>query len=928
MFGSRKGLKLLKTLQQKIITAFLLVSVWVSPFISIGQAEPINKADLLSPSSDTTGSQVIHVPGDVANLQDAINQAPDGAIIELAGGTYRAPEDGFKMFDLGKGFTIRAAKGATVVLDGGGDDIILRFQNSSKDAGGPVVFKGLTFANGHTTSEGLAGGVTMYEAEATFIDCVFQGNSANVSSTVGGAVYVAEHSIAFFVNTTWENNQSRMGGGALGIRSGSMVYIHASKFTSNSANPPNHDPGASGGAINMGNSDLRISNTRFEGNQAGAYGAALYGIGNWSDPVSTPRATILISNSTFIDNQAVRDSSVNASFPTEGGAINVENQLKLKIYSSRFITNSANIGGGVNVYRADVEIYGSVFQGNQANGQVFSSSFGGSISLNSSDTADDGNNNRPPAKLVLQDSLIQGRYGSVKTVAQTGGCLFSGGDSPRIDGDPGVQDMGSVDENRVQVTVKRSAFYDCDTKAASPNSSIGGAIEVTVADFTLADSLVANSDALGDSASGGGIAILFQSDASITNTTFANNTVGKFGGALFVQGSTIHLSDSNLIENEVSPGVSESENASYGAAVFATPDEGRNLNVGGVIENNTFSLNDGMTIFDDDRSNGPINDVRYNGNQFYATSFNGKVYKDSLSSSQTASGLNSLVVTRSNGTSTAKSQSDNKTLRSAPALGAILAVPPAVYPTSAQGDPSPPTGAYLGYASSGGSVSLDGVKMSSNTGLEEKTESGEYKLTVGGASFSTKVDSGAKPQATFTTSSDGSSKTLSWNVTKGTFLDCAIDQGVDIDPAKSGSVQVPSGGNRDYLFYAITKEGGVVVGTDSTSPVLALSDTFHVLAGLNLNTNYGYLPIFNGGGGTLNWTAKSASPNLIQVETTSSKTIDGDVISLKLITKGLSPGNYTGYVDIDAGEAGSQRVAISIKVVKKIYFIYVPAIRN
>lgn len=873
-------------------------------------------------------SQIIHVPGDVADLQEAINQAPDGAVIELAEGMYHAPEDGFKIMNLGKGFTLRSAKGASVTLDGGGGDVILRFQNGSKGDGGPVVFQGLTFANGHSETEGLAGGVTMYEAEGSFIDCVFRDNSASISSTVGGAVYIAEHSTAFFINTTWENNRSRVGGGALGIRSGSRVYIHASRFTSNSANPPNHDPGASGGAINLGNSDLRLSNTRFEGNQAGAYGAALYGIGNWSDPVDTPRATILVANSTFIDNQAVRDSSVNASFPTEGGAINVEDQTQLKIYNSRFITNSANIGGGVNVYRADVEIYGSVFKGNQANGQVFSSSFGGSISLNSSDTADDGNINRPPAKLVLQDSLLQGRYGSVKTVAQTGGCLFAGGDGPRIDGDPGTIDIGSVAENQTRVVVKRSIFYDCDTLAASPYSSIGGAIEVTVANFTLADSLIANSDALGVSASGGGLAVLNNSDATITHSTFANNTVGNFGGALFVQGSSIHLSDSNLIENEVSPGVSESENASFGAAVFTTPDEGRNLKVSGTIENNTFSSNTGMTIFDDDRSNGPINDVRYNGNEFFATAFGGKVYKDSLSSSQTASGLNSLVVNRSNGTSTDKSQIDNKTLGGAPSVGAIVAAPPAVFSSNAPGDSSPPTSAYLGYAATGGSASLDGVNLSTNTGLAEKTGPGDYNLSVSGSSYSTTVASGAQPKATLTVNSGGLSKTLAWNVTKGAFLDCAIDQGVDVDPAKSGSVQVSSGANRNYLFYAITEEGGVVVGTDSTAPVLDLSDTFHVLAGLNLNTNHGFLPIFNGGGGTLNWTAKSGSPDLIQVETTSSNTAGGDVISLKLITKGLAPGNYTGYVDIDAGEAGSQRVSVSIKVVKMIYLIYAPLMNN
>jgi hypothetical protein len=38
----------------------------------------------------------------------------------------------------------------------------------------------------------------------------------------------------------------------------------------------------------------------------------------------------------------------------------------------------------------------------------------------------------------------------------------------------------------------------------------------------------------------------------------------------------------------------------------------------GVVQNCTFSNNEGLPqIFDDDRADGPINDVRYNNNRFF-----------------------------------------------------------------------------------------------------------------------------------------------------------------------------------------------------------------------------------------------------------------------------------------------------------------------
>ncbi|MGB9618892.1 MAG: hypothetical protein ACPL7K_00605, partial [Armatimonadota bacterium] len=74
----------------------------------------------------------IRVPQD-ADLQIAINEVSEGGMIEIAAGTYPSPIGGFVISDLGKTFTIRAAAGATVILDGGGSREIITFVNSHID---------------------------------------------------------------------------------------------------------------------------------------------------------------------------------------------------------------------------------------------------------------------------------------------------------------------------------------------------------------------------------------------------------------------------------------------------------------------------------------------------------------------------------------------------------------------------------------------------------------------------------------------------------------------------------------------------------------------------------------------------------------------------------------------------------------------------
>ncbi|MGC9357686.1 MAG: right-handed parallel beta-helix repeat-containing protein, partial [Anaerolineae bacterium] len=574
-----------------------------------------------------------------------------------------------------------------------------------------------------------------------------------------------------------------------------------------------------------------VSNTRFEGNQAGAYGGALYVIGEWREPLSDLRADVILANTTFVNNHAIRHASVNASFPTEGGAVNVEDQSLLRVYHSNFVNNSAMIGGGINVYRANVEVYKSVFQGNSATGTVFGSSFGGSISLNSADGPDNGYNNWPSAQLKVEDTLLQGRYEGVTTVAQTGGCIFAGGDGTRIDGDSGVPDMGTVAENRVNVELRRVVLYDCDVQAVGA-SGVGGALQVTIADLTMENSLVLNSDALGSTASGGGAAILYDSVAEIVNSTFAHNTTGGYGGGLFAQGSHVDVRDSRFIGNEVTPGYAELYWESYGAAIFFTPDIYRNISARGTVERNEFTNNVGMAIYDDDRSTGPINDVRYNDNDFFETTFENDVYRGSLSGAQDPAGLNALVINRSNGTQTDKSTVDNRQFPEEPMVLGYATAPQEVLYYGAAGDPSSPRTAYVALAWNRGEAVLNSTELTERVHLQEISSPGTYLLSVEGESYPVEIGETSSPDADFNLQMDGSRIYLNWYVTEGDFIEVAIDQGLNVNSGSSGSVEVPADPSRNYSLYVLTEEGGVVKTLDTSVPLLSVAESTFYFAEL------------------------------------------------------------------------------------------------
>ncbi|MEM8930527.1 MAG: hypothetical protein AAGE94_05100 [Acidobacteriota bacterium] len=766
-------------------------------------------------AATAVGAAVVTVPGDFANPQTAINGAASGDIIEIAAGTYNGT---FLIngANANKSLTLRAAEGAVVTFSGGGSVPILRYQkNGVNDAS--IVFQSITFANGRSTTNGIGGGVTITRGNATFIDCTFENNVAAPSNTGGGAIFSFDQSTLHVYGSHFENNSTPNAGGGVRVGDGTLAMIHDSTFIGNSTSVAGHIRGAAGGAIHMTNAELRISNSRFEGNRAGCVGGAVFNLGSpWVDPVDTPKGTSWIVNSTFLDNSTVPFGGLPCDFTPVGGAVHSENQVELFVVNSRFEKNYSTTGGAITQYRSKMTIDRSVFRGNYATGASSSQGFGGTIMSNSNDAVDEttepsGTTDRPSSTLTIKDSLVQGRFDTIGTTSVNGGCLWTEGDANRTYGRFGVPVQGSAATNRADVTIDRTIFADCDVANAGSGAAIkGGAITASHTDLRLTDVLIFDSEAPGG---GGCLWILLDTEANITDSTFAYCS-GDFGGAINASGSILNVSTSEFFGNEADLQGSAIWSAEADDALTGLPD----MDARGTVQTSTFSDNgDGGNlpdIYERDRTGAgqPINRMRYLNNEFFDAG-NGRVFHNGLAAQQTATGINSLSIAHPQVPATIDKGSGNSALGAKPNLGAILAKPGGILPTTAAGDASPTAPSYLGFAWSGSSATLDGGGLGGDTTGLQTDGAGVHTLAVGGAtSVMATISNAPAPAATFDVTPPfvdvGQSGDLSWSTTGGTFVDMAIDRGVAATSAASGTVSISPLTTTEYQLYLLTEEGG------------------------------------------------------------------------------------------------------------------------
>lgn len=759
----------------------------------------------------SSADELVRVPAEAANLESAIGQVTDGGVIEMAHGTYLTPAGGWFFANLQKSFTIRAEAGATVTLSGGNTQPVFRIQNTSPSLGGQIAFENLIFANGHSIQDGVGGGVTVEDNPVIFTDCIFQNNNSDANITGGGGAFVFGDATVQFIRCQFLNNRATNEGGGLKIGEGSKVVVHQSVFSNNRVNYAGHRPSSAGGGIHVGNGDLIASNSRFVGNEAGFVGGGIYSIGVWQNPVTTPRSIIDIANCTFEDNKAGPYPGVNPPTMTEGGAVHAEDQVFARIDNSRFLKNSADTGGGVNLYRARIEVANSVFRGNRATAVGAGTGFGGALSAISNDTAADGSNNRPSANLTVTDTLVQGSYQTVGSVGQIGGGIYSSGDGNRQNGRNGVPAFPDLAVNRSSVTISGGVFTDCQV-IQSPNSSgVGGGAMFDLVAVDIDDTLFLNSEAVGTNSHGGAFRAIGQSLVHVDDATFAGNEAQRFGGAIYIQGVEAHFDNCAIIENTNGDGL-------YGAALFGAQDENTVTSLTGSVSNSVISntVDGGLLVFDDDRQGSvstPYNDLRYNGNTIFDQATGAQVYHDPIAGgAKTATELNSLVINRTGGTpSTDKSQTNNSNPSSAPKVASIAAAPRVILAEGAAGDPAGATAAYVGYAWTGGSATLNGSQVSGFNGLAQVPE-GIHVLDVNGVQNSAVVSTGAIPEASLiavpVAISSGEQAQLQWATPAGTFVDVVLDHAVTVNPGSTGTVMVSPMVTTTYHLFVLTEEGG------------------------------------------------------------------------------------------------------------------------
>ncbi|MDQ6704987.1 MAG: hypothetical protein M3Z85_03360, partial [Acidobacteriota bacterium] len=639
--------------------------------------------------------------------------------------TYSAPIGGWTIYpDLNGGtrnFTVRAAAGAAVVLTGNGTTRILTLTTPKI-----VTFERLIFANGLSTEEFHGGAISIAGAQASFVQCVFQNNVANPASTGGGALWLDTSTVSF-QGCVWNNNTSKNYAGAFSAYV-SRVYVRDSRFFGNRTNLPGHSNFNAAGCIHGNASTIQISNTRFENNQAGYVGGAIYVIG----PYGSPDMNLVVSDCLFTGNIAVRDPGGTNPDPTNGGAIFMEDNTHAQFFNCRFANNTAQQGGALSSYRTVTEIKNCVLQNNTATGGPQNGEgLGGHIVILSDDNPDAATNggtiNRPSAQLTVTDTLIRGQ-GSAVTAARQGGAIFVQGDLHAAYGVT-VKQNGTPESNHALVNLKRVVFADLVT-ADSAGNGTGGALTADMITLNADSCIVENCSA---SQYGGAFELIHASTANITNTTFSHNTAGILGGALTMFGGALNLTGCNLTDNRLTaPG--------GGSAIMVTADPGAGQitanDITGAVENCVISNNSGgpATIYDGYRTTAPFNRLQYKDNKIYPSD-SSAFFLDGIGSRSVAD-INALTLALADTTTVVKAPIANTALTASFSTGALLMVPRMTAATGAPGE-SPPLPAYVAYASSAAAPILDGTAQRNPSDVVQTFTNTAHTLSVGVNAFTT-----------------------------------------------------------------------------------------------------------------------------------------------------------------------------------------------
>jgi len=265
----------------------------------------------------SASANTIHVPGDQATIQAAIDAAVNGDTVLVSDGTYTENID-FK----GKAITVKSVNGASVtIIDGNAANTVVTFSTQET---ADSVLDGFTIRNGAVSSGTFTGsGIYVGGASPTiknniitnnsgcqgsgidvqFASPVIQGNTITNNKqagcsggTGGGGILIGGASAPQILNNTISGNSTGVDGGGISLFAAGTPTISGNIISGNTA------AGVGGGIAMANDSDAIVTDNIFTGNTANQGGgiAALV-------PSGSPGPTVV--NNTFFADTATADGS-------------------------------------------------------------------------------------------------------------------------------------------------------------------------------------------------------------------------------------------------------------------------------------------------------------------------------------------------------------------------------------------------------------------------------------------------------------------------------------------------------------------------------------------------------------------------------------------------------------------------------------------
>lgn len=321
---------------------------------------PLALMIMASLATPVTAGNLLLVPEDYTTIQDAMDSASPGDVIDLASGIWTNQI----VWGL-SGVTLRGRNGdGSTIIDGSEHD-----WSPIVCYGEPSTIEHITFRNGVGSNVfGIVRGGAIYAefVQVTIADCVFESNSVTAGDFdfegVGGAV-CGYYAPLIIDRCTFIDNYSDNAGGAIYATHAESLQVRNCEFMDNFA-------GWSGGGISSEWTPLLIEDCLFKGNYAAALGGGIYSTTS-EDAKVGPLSQVW--NCTFKRN--------NASWfgYGMGGGISIEHAQIMNVADCSFEDNYGYIAGAI--------------MGGDATGMVrlFDSHFcGNALSDNWGEVIDDG----------------------------------------------------------------------------------------------------------------------------------------------------------------------------------------------------------------------------------------------------------------------------------------------------------------------------------------------------------------------------------------------------------------------------------------------------------------------------------------------------------------------------------------------------------